>query len=115
MSLIRGINALIWADNFVIHFEAWCDISVYSHYFVMSPFTDTLIATKILIGFTYAVPASALCILRHLECVASTRCVYTSKEDKRRRQVFEAIMCFGIPMVFMALRAEYFSVNHVRF
>ena len=62
------------------------------------------LATKMTVGFTFAIPAAALCILRHLESVASARNVTSTKEDKRRRQKFEAFMCFGIPMVFMALR-----------
>ncbi|KAF8587699.1 fungal pheromone STE3G-protein-coupled receptor [Ramaria rubella] len=86
MSLIRGVNALIWANNFVVRLEVWCDIT-----------------TKLAVGFTVAVPAAALCILRHLESVASNRSARSTKADKIRRQRFEAIMCFGLPVVFMAL------------
>ncbi|KIJ25317.1 hypothetical protein M422DRAFT_193606 [Sphaerobolus stellatus SS14] len=86
MNLIRGINSIIWADNVVIKLQVWCDIT-----------------TKLLVGFTFAVPLSALCICRQLEQVSSTRQTYISHTDKRRRMIFEAFLCFGVPMIFMGL------------
>ena len=62
------------------------------------------LATKILIGFTFAVPLSMLCVCRHLENVSSNRQAVITHADKRRRMKFEAVMCFGIPVLFMALR-----------
>ncbi|KIJ47231.1 hypothetical protein M422DRAFT_66561 [Sphaerobolus stellatus SS14] len=86
MSIIRGVNSIAWAGNVDAKLLVWCDIT-----------------TKITIGFVFAVPASALCILRHLESVASTRYVTSGQNDKRRRQIFDAVMCFGLPVIFMAL------------
>ena len=64
----------------------------------------TIIATKIIIGSTYALPAACLCICIHLEQVASGRLTQSGYAVKKRRQWFEAAMCFGLPAVFMALR-----------
>lgn len=61
-------------------------------------------ATKLSVGFTIVVPAAALCVLKHLESIASARTVGIDYSDKRKRQIFEAVMCFGLPALFMALR-----------
>ncbi|KIJ25319.1 hypothetical protein M422DRAFT_62264 [Sphaerobolus stellatus SS14] len=86
MSIIRGVNSIAWAGNVDIKLLVWCDIT-----------------TKITIGFTFAVPLSALCVLKHLESVAAARSTMTRSLDKRHRRIFEAVMCFGVPMIFMAL------------
>ncbi|KAF8578629.1 STE3-domain-containing protein [Ramaria rubella] len=86
VSTIRGVNSLVWAGNVDVRLLVWCDIT-----------------TKIIVGFTYAVPAAAVCVLRHLEQVSSTRYARTTKSDKRRRQKIEVAMCFGLPMIGMAL------------
>ncbi|KAF8149613.1 hypothetical protein K438DRAFT_1486015, partial [Mycena galopus ATCC 62051] len=39
-----------------------------------------------------------------LEQVSSVRSARTTALDKKRRQVFEALVCFGLPMLFMLLR-----------
>ncbi|KAF8512955.1 STE3-domain-containing protein [Hysterangium stoloniferum] len=85
-NIAKGINSIIWANNVVIRDQVWCDI-----------------VTKIFAGLTIAVPAAAMCILRHLEHIASARHVMTTRDDRRRRQIFEAVMCFGLPILLMAL------------
>ncbi|KIJ47232.1 hypothetical protein M422DRAFT_205956 [Sphaerobolus stellatus SS14] len=86
LSIIRGVDSIAWAGNSDIKLVVWCDITV-----------------RIVIGFTLAVPASALCILRHLEAVASIRSVHYGIREKRNRQIFEIIMCFGLPIILIAL------------
>ncbi|KIJ47233.1 hypothetical protein M422DRAFT_164105 [Sphaerobolus stellatus SS14] len=86
LNIIRGVNAIAWAGNVDIKLLVWCDIT-----------------TKLVIGFTFAVPLSALCICRQLEYVSSTRQVMLDHRDKRRRNIFDAILCFGVPTIFMAL------------
>ncbi|KDQ50564.1 hypothetical protein JAAARDRAFT_141708 [Jaapia argillacea MUCL 33604] len=86
INIINGVNSIIWAGNAIIRVPVWCDIT-----------------TKIYVGSSYALPAATMCICKHLELVASTRRVRVDHDDKRRRMIFESIMCFGIPAIFMAL------------
>ncbi|PPR02536.1 hypothetical protein CVT24_001962 [Panaeolus cyanescens] len=85
-NIVFGVNALMWSEGVRIRAAIWCDIS-----------------TKLIIGANVALPTACLCICIHLEQVASVRHAHTSIGAKRRRQWFEAVMCFGLPMVFMAL------------
>ncbi|KAF8512953.1 STE-3-like pheromone receptor [Hysterangium stoloniferum] len=85
-NIIRGINSIVWANNTTIRLLVWCDIT-----------------TKFGIGFTIAVPLAALCICRHLENVSSNRQAMITSDDKRRRMIFESVLCFALPLIFMAL------------
>ena len=70
-------------------------------------------ATKLIIGANFALPAACLCVCIHLEAVSSVRHARTSLSDKRKRQIFEAVMCFGLPILFMVLRESFFlSVSY---
>ncbi|KAH9919592.1 pheromone A receptor-domain-containing protein [Fomitopsis serialis] len=86
VNTIYGVDAVIWADNVDIVIPVWCDIT-----------------TKILIGANMALPAACMCICIHLEQVASLRDARISTATKQRRQVFEGLICFGLPAVWMAL------------
>ncbi|KAF8981163.1 GPCR fungal pheromone mating factor [Cyathus striatus] len=86
VDVIYGVNAIVWADNVVDHAPVWCDIS-----------------TKIVVGVSYALPICTLCICKHLEAVSSNRKVSYDVSDKRRRMIFEGVMCIGVPLIFMAL------------
>ncbi|TBU56140.1 STE3-domain-containing protein [Dichomitus squalens] len=86
INLIYGINSTIWNDNISIRLLVWCDIT-----------------TKFIIGASAALPATAMCICKHLEAVASGRIVYASHGDRQRRMFFELAMCFVLPVVIMAL------------
>ncbi|KAF7421282.1 hypothetical protein PC9H_011804 [Pleurotus ostreatus] len=83
---IYAIDAVVWSDNVKIAIPVWCDIT-----------------TKIIIGSQFALPAACLCISIHLERVASVRAARIMQQDRRRRQIFEGLMCWGLPAVFMAL------------
>lgn len=39
-----------------------------------------------------------------MEAVSSSRKVHFDSADRRRRIIFESVLCFGVPLVFMALR-----------
>nr|BDD37065.1 pheromone receptor [Rhizopogon roseolus] len=86
LNVAYGVDAIVWGDNVKIVIPVWCDISA-----------------KIIMGATFALPAACLCICIHLERVASVRQAQTTHSDKRRRQLFELLMCFGLPMIFMGL------------
>ncbi|GJJ09288.1 hypothetical protein Clacol_003510 [Clathrus columnatus] len=85
MNIIRGVDSIAWAGNVDIKLQVWCDIT-----------------TKINLGFTIAVPLSALCLMQRLESIASARHT-TFRGNDRRRQIIEMVVCFGLPMIFMAL------------
>ncbi|KAJ7323222.1 GPCR fungal pheromone mating factor [Mycena albidolilacea] len=85
-NIIFAVDALIWADSVAIVALTWCDITV-----------------KLIVGSNFALPAACLCICIHLEQVSSVRTVRVTPTDKKRRQIFEACMCLGLPVVFMAL------------
>ncbi|TFK65314.1 fungal pheromone STE3G-protein-coupled receptor [Pluteus cervinus] len=85
-NVIYGVDAIIWSEGVRIIALVWCDIT-----------------TKLIIGANFALPAACLCVCIHLERVASVRAARTSVADKRRRQIFELVMCFGLPCLFMAL------------
>ncbi|KIM42058.1 hypothetical protein M413DRAFT_445229 [Hebeloma cylindrosporum] len=84
--MIYAVDAIIWAGNVDIVATVWCDIT-----------------TKLIIGANFALPSACLCVCVHLEQVSSVRLARTNISDKRRRQYFEAFMCIGLPLIFMAL------------
>ncbi|KAF9803215.1 hypothetical protein IEO21_09726 [Rhodonia placenta] len=87
VNVIYGVNTSVWNQNAEVRLIVWCDIT-----------------TKIIIGANSALPACTLCICKHLELIASGRAVRLTHEDKRRRMFFELAMCFGVPMMLMALQ-----------
>ncbi|PBK87718.1 STE3-domain-containing protein [Armillaria gallica] len=86
VNMIYGINSLVWAGNVDNPAPVWCDISA-----------------KLVVGASFAMPLATICICKHLEMVSSTRAVRMDVADKRRRMVFESVMCFLFPLIFMAL------------
>ncbi|GBE87044.1 Pheromone B beta 1 receptor [Sparassis crispa] len=86
VNIIYGVNTVVWAHSVENFVPVWCDIT-----------------TKIIIGSSSALPACTLCICKHLELVASSRSVNSTHADKRRRLIFELVMCFGVPAILMAL------------
>ncbi|EMD35180.1 STE3-like pheromone receptor B mating type [Gelatoporia subvermispora B] len=86
LNVIYGVNSIVWRNRVLNYAPVWCDIT-----------------TKIIIGSSSALPACTLCVCKHLELVASTRVVRLTFVDKRRRMIFETVMCFGVPAVLMAL------------
>lgn len=95
INVIYGVDAIVWGDNTDTVIPVWCDIT-----------------SKLLVGINFALPSASLCISIHLEHVASLRVARTTLSDKRRRQIFEALMCFGLPLLFMGL---HFIVQGHRF
>jgi hypothetical protein len=71
---------------------------------MMSQQIDIHLATKIIIGANTALPLATMCVCKQLELVSSKRLVRFDHVDKRRRIIFDAAICFGIPLIFMALR-----------
>ncbi|KAJ7719132.1 pheromone A receptor-domain-containing protein [Mycena metata] len=85
-NFINGVNGILWDGNFEVKALVWCDIS-----------------TKLFMGSNISLPASILSLCIHLERVSSVRQVRTSPSEKRRRQIFDCLLCFGLPLIYMAL------------
>nr|CAA71964.1 pheromone receptor [Coprinopsis cinerea] len=86
MNVIYAVNTIVWAGSIRDVAPVYCDI-----------------ATKLIIGASHALPLATLCICKHLEMVSSSRTVSYDVSDKKRRMIFEGVMCFVLPMIFMAL------------
>ena len=116
MNLIYGLNSLVWADNASPRWLVWCDISGSSLlwisflYVSLTRFWVRLTATKLMIGASHAIPAAAMCVCKHLELVASGRVVRLTHDEQRQRKFLELFMCFGLPIILMALRAFLFYI-----
>ncbi|TFY82430.1 hypothetical protein EWM64_g1589 [Hericium alpestre] len=94
-NIIYFVDSIVWAGNVNIVAVAWCDIT-----------------TKVIIGANVALPAACLAVCVHLEQLASVRSVLTTKSSKQRRQLIEAALCFGLPIIVMAL---HYTVQGHRF
>ena len=103
-NIIYAVDAFIWANNIVVVVPVWCDISKPSSISVGNIYWTLALATKLIIGANFALPAACLCICIHLEQVASLRLAHNTLSDRQRRQFFEVGMCLGLPLIFMALR-----------
>ncbi|KIJ05504.1 hypothetical protein PAXINDRAFT_93390 [Paxillus involutus ATCC 200175] len=84
-NIIYTVDALIWAGDSDFKAPVWCDIS-----------------TSFITGSRIALPAACLCICIHLERLASF-CQTSTPVATRRRILFECLMCFGLPVAYIAL------------
>ncbi|TFK19187.1 STE3-domain-containing protein [Coprinopsis marcescibilis] len=85
-NIICGVNAIIWAGNVELVAPVWCDI-----------------VTRIQTGATVALPVCCLCLCVHLERIASVRQTGMKPSDRRRREIVDGALCWGIPAIYMAL------------
>ena len=63
-------------------------------------------AAKLVIGASTALPACTLCICRCLAMIGGNKTVGLNHGDRRRVAIFDLGLCWGIPIIFMALRAS---------
>ncbi|KAH0834105.1 pheromone A receptor-domain-containing protein [Lanmaoa asiatica] len=84
-NLTYAVDALVWAENVDIVASVWCDIS-----------------TCVITGSRIALPAACLSVCVHLERLAAF-CQTSIPQAKRRRIIFECLMCFGLPVMYIAL------------
>ncbi|KZV72294.1 STE3-domain-containing protein [Peniophora sp. CONT] len=94
-NFILGVNTIVWADNVRAIVPVWCDIAVRLEY-----------------ASTLALPAACLCLTMRLERISSTRTVSTSVQSRRRWLWFDIAMCWGLPLLYLAL---YYIVQGHRF
>ncbi|CAE6452413.1 unnamed protein product [Rhizoctonia solani] len=86
INLIRGINAVIWGGKTINYAPVWCDI-----------------CTKLIIGANWGFSSSTVCISRRLAQVSSPHYTIANVTDRRRRIIFEIVMCVVFPLIAMAL------------
>ncbi|KAI0298957.1 pheromone A receptor-domain-containing protein [Multifurca ochricompacta] len=84
-NLIHGVNSVLWSGNQAVHAPVWCDIT-----------------SLVIFGSMIALPGSFLCISRRLEAITSIRRV-DQKQGRVYHAIFEAIMCFLLPALYMSL------------
>lgn len=61
------------------------------------------LVTKFVLATTVAVPGACLCIVRYLELVSSSRSLPANAKALRNRRLFDAIICYFIPFLYMTL------------
>jgi pheromone a factor receptor len=84
--LIQFVNSIIWRNSALNVAPVWCDIS-----------------SKLLIGASVGVPASALCISRRLYTIAVIKTASPTRQDKWRAVIIDISISIGIPVIVMAL------------
>lgn len=84
--LIQFVNSIVWRNSALNVAPVWCDIS-----------------TKLLIGASVGVPASALCISRRLYTIAVIKTASPTHQDKWRAVIIDLSISIGIPVIVMAL------------
>nr|BDD37079.1 pheromone receptor [Rhizopogon roseolus] len=87
VNIAYAVDALQWPGAYQMVSLLWCDV------------TSALIT-----AVNVSIPAACLCICIHLERMASF-CPTSTSVAKRRRILFECLMCFGLPIVYASLRA----------
>ncbi|TDL15049.1 STE3-domain-containing protein [Rickenella mellea] len=91
--LDRFINSIVWYGNALNPAPIYCDIS-----------------SRFFIGYTVALPAASLCIIRRLYLVSSMKYFLASTRQKNWALIQDLSICLGIPIVQMAL--EYTMEGH---
>ena len=83
--LVYFVNAVVWDGNAINWAPVWCDICTFAvlHSILISD--EPYPATRIQIGFTVALPACGLCIIRRLYFIATTTTVTSTRTDVSRR------------------------------
>ncbi|KAK0454128.1 pheromone A receptor-domain-containing protein [Desarmillaria tabescens] len=86
-NIIHGVDAVLWADNTNIHIPVWCDIS-----------------SRILLASHIAFAGASLRVALDLEDASSARAISEDKYTKRVRRIFNVLLCFLVPMIYVILR-----------
>ncbi|KAG8724956.1 a-factor receptor [Ceratobasidium sp. 395] len=80
------VNSIVWMGNTRDPAPVWCDIS-----------------TKLIIGMSVGLTASALCINRRLYSIATIQSVSDDRAARRRRVMIDLFLGIGLPIIVMAL------------
>ncbi|CAE6416009.1 unnamed protein product [Rhizoctonia solani] len=91
----RAISTIIWAGNTNDSAPVWCDI-----------------VTRLHMGANWAFGASAIPLCRYLSRVSSPYHQVENARERRRRMIFEIVMCWVLPLIGVVL---YYVVQHHRY
>ncbi|EGU11457.1 Pheromone receptor mating-type A2 [Rhodotorula toruloides ATCC 204091] len=89
-NLNEFVNAVVWFDNAADRAPVWCDISV-----------------KLSLGEQVGRLAAVFCIARFLADIVSPRATAMTRQDRRRRAIFDYSISFGVPILVMACHVIY--------
>jgi len=103
-NVIYGANSLAWSDGVQDKAPIWCDICESSVSKVTGTAPTALTAGKCIIGASMALPACNLRISKHLALIGGKRNVGLDRRDRGRIAMFDFGFCWGVPVIFMALR-----------
>lgn len=117
-TIIYFINSVVWFDNYDIKIPVWCDISEFLARRAFLYITSNLqtpdslnsllpTASKLFSAAAMGGPCSALCVLRQLESIASTRSVQVTSYSRRSRLIKDLLLGLGVPFVFASLVIVY--------
>ncbi|TDL16855.1 fungal pheromone STE3G-protein-coupled receptor [Rickenella mellea] len=85
--LNQFVNSIIWYGNTRNPAPVWCDIS-----------------SRLMIGVSAAIPASALCMVRRLYLICSMKAYLLTPKEKRRALIEDLCICIGIPLLEMTIQ-----------
>lgn len=94
-NVLRGVNSSLFDGTVAVKSFVWCDIS-----------------TKLLLGVNVAIPCAFLCIGRRMELLSSSRKIFDNATVRRNSILFELLMCYIVPLIYMAL---HLLAQHHRF
>ena len=104
-NMVHGVDASIWASNVDPRALVWCDLGTKFLPFFMSNFLSFwYLVTKLVLATNIAVSGACLCIAHHLELVSSSRNLPDTPKAFRNRRLSYLIICYLIPLLYMALR-----------
>jgi hypothetical protein len=69
------INSIVWRNNAIDWAPIWCDICTCCRGFTCFSLSNSIIASRIIVGLAVAIPAASLCINRRLYKIASCQTV----------------------------------------
>jgi pheromone a factor receptor len=107
-----GISSVIWAGTARIFVPVWCDIGELfflrirhlAHRFVISLFAFISPVTKLQIGANLGIPTSCLCISIQLAHISAFKRRGQSKSEKKWERITRFVLCWCLPLVYMAVR-----------
>jgi len=108
-NIIYGVDSLAWSGDVRNKAPVWCDICECLD-LTKTGLCITLFipATKFIIGASVGLPACTLCLCKHLAMIGGGRTAGLDSGDLRRIAMFDFGICWGTPVVFMALRKSPF-------
>ncbi|KAF9477444.1 pheromone B alpha 1 receptor [Pholiota conissans] len=91
--LFQFINSIVWNRNAINWSPIWCDITA-----------------RFIVGASWGIPASSLCINRRLYNISAMQSVTVTKAEKRRAVMIDLAVGLGMPIFGMTI--QYIAQGH---